>query len=54
MGLPIKLIASVNENDIISKFIESGIFEIGNISKTISPSMDIQSKISTFINKSPL
>mmetsp|Transcript_15108 Transcript_15108/g.21081 ORF Transcript_15108/g.21081 Transcript_15108/m.21081 type:complete len:480 (-) Transcript_15108:24-1463(-) len=43
MGLPIsKIIIGTNENDILSRFFESGTFKRGSVVKTISPSIDIQ------------
>lgn len=43
MGLPIeKLILATNENDILFRVINSGIYKIGNVTETYSPSMDIQ------------
>ncbi len=43
MGLPIeKLVLATNENDILSKFINTGIYKKGKVINTISPSMDIQ------------
>ena len=43
MGLPVdKLILATNENDILSRFFNSGVYEMGNVNFTISPAMDIQ------------
>jgi len=43
MGLNIdKLILATNENDILSKFVNTGIYKKGKVVNTISPSMDIQ------------
>ena len=43
MGLPIsKLILATNENDILSRFFNTGIYGMANVVPTISPSMDIQ------------
>ncbi len=43
MGLPIEqLIVATNRNDILARFFETGIYEAGDVSPTISPSMDIQ------------
>jgi len=43
MGLPIRrLILATNENDILARFFNSGIYERGLISFTHSPAMDIQ------------
>ncbi len=43
MGLPISLlILASNENDILPRFFNTGIYERGSVRKTISPSMDIQ------------
>jgi len=43
MGLPIsKLILATNENDILSRFFNSGIYGMADVVPTLSPSMDIQ------------
>ena len=43
MGLPIeKLILATNENNILTRFIKSGHYTIGDVHPTYSPSMDIQ------------
>ena len=42
MGLPInKLIIATNENDILDRFLKTGVYSIGEVTKTTSPSMDI-------------
>lgn len=43
MGLPISLlILASNENDILSRFFNTGTYSLGKVVPTISPSMDIQ------------
>lgn len=43
MGCPIdKLLLATNENNILAKFFNTGIYEKGEVVHTISPSMDIQ------------
>jgi len=43
MGLPVnKLILASNDNDILSRFFNSGVYERGEVKFTISPAMDIQ------------
>ncbi len=43
MGLPVsRLILASNENDILTRFFNTGIYQRGDVRKTISPSMDIQ------------
>lgn len=43
MGLPVKkLILATNENNILSRFFNSGEYSIGQVVPTLSPSMDIQ------------
>jgi threonine synthase len=43
MGLPIdKLVLATNENDILSRFFNTGEYSQGPVHVTISPSMDIQ------------
>lgn len=43
MGAPIEqLIVATNENDILARFFQSGVYAQGDVAKTLSPSMDIQ------------
>jgi len=43
MGLPIdKLVLATNENDILTRYFKTGIYSLGAVSPTLSPSMDIQ------------
>src|SRR5690554_3360525 len=43
MGLPVTTLAiATNSNDILARTLESGSYEVGSVSPTISPSMDIQ------------
>ena len=43
MGLPIKkLVLATNANDILARFINTGIYESAKVQPTLSPSMDIQ------------
>ncbi|MEW8013894.1 MAG: threonine synthase [Candidatus Sedimenticola endophacoides] len=43
MGLPVeRLILATNRNDILSRFINSGVYSAGDVHPTVSPSMDIQ------------
>jgi threonine synthase len=43
MGLPVKkLILATNENNILSRFFNTGVYSIGEVVPTLSPSMDIQ------------
>lgn len=43
MGLPVKkLILATNENNILSRFFNSGEYSLGEVVPTLSPSMDIQ------------
>jgi threonine synthase len=43
MGVPIhRLILASNENDILSRFFNTGEYAVGEVSPTLSPSMDIQ------------
>jgi len=43
MGLPVKrLILATNENDILSRFFNTGTYSLGQVVPTLSPSMDIQ------------
>jgi threonine synthase len=43
MGLPIdRLVLATNENDILSRFFQTGVYERGAVARTLSPSMDIQ------------
>ena len=43
MGLPIdKLVLATNENDILSRYFNTGVYSVGEVAPTLSPSMDIQ------------
>lgn len=43
MGLPVgRLILATNENDILSRFFNTGVYRRGEVHPTLSPSMDIQ------------
>ena len=43
MGLPVeRLILATNRNDILSRFVNTGVYQAGDVHPTISPSMDIQ------------
>ena len=43
MGLPIdQLIVATNQNDILARFFRTGSYQAGEVTPTISPSMDIQ------------
>jgi threonine synthase len=43
MGLPVqRLLLATNENNILSRFVASGDYSLGEVVQTVSPSMDIQ------------
>lgn len=43
MGIPIrKLVIGTNENDILARFFSKGVYRLGSLQQTLSPSMDIQ------------
>jgi threonine synthase len=43
MGLPVEqLILATNRNDILTRFVNGGVYRAGDVYATISPSMDIQ------------
>jgi threonine synthase len=43
MGLPVeRLVLATNRNDILSRFVNSGVYQAADVHATISPSMDIQ------------
>ncbi|MDD4018917.1 MAG: threonine synthase [Kiritimatiellae bacterium] len=43
MGLPIdKLVLATNENDILARYFTTGVYSLGPVAPTLSPSMDIQ------------
>ena len=43
MGVPIKrFVLATNENDILARFFQTGVYRRGQVHRTISPSMDIQ------------
>ena len=43
MGAPIdSLILATNENDILSRFFNTGVYSLGTVTQTLAPAMDIQ------------
>jgi threonine synthase len=43
MGLPVdRLIIGTNRNDILARFVHTGVYEAGEVHPTLSPAMDIQ------------
>lgn len=43
MGLPVdRLIIATNRNDILTRFVTSGVYQAGEVYQTLSPAMDIQ------------
>ena len=43
MGLPVRrLVVATNENDILARFFSTGVYSLGKVVPTLSPSMDIQ------------
>jgi threonine synthase len=43
MGLPVRrLVLATNENDILARFFATGVYSLGKVHATLSPSMDIQ------------
>ena len=43
MGAPVaRLLLATNENDILSRFFNTGVYSVGTVHPTLSPSMDIQ------------
>lgn len=43
MGLPVgQLVLATNENDILARFFNTGVYSLGEVVPTLSPSMDIQ------------
>ena len=43
MGLPVeRLIMATNRNDILSRFVNTGVYELSEVHPTLSPAMDIQ------------
>ena len=43
MGLPVdKLVLASNENDILARYFSTGVYSLGEVAPTLSPSMDIQ------------
>jgi len=43
MGAPIsRLILATNENDILARFFNSGVYNLGRLCRTLSPAMDVQ------------
>ncbi len=43
MGLPIQhLVLATNRNDILTRFVNTGVYQVGEVHPTLTPSMDIQ------------
>jgi len=43
MGLPIdRLVIATNRNDILVRFVHTGVYQVGEVHQTLSPAMDIQ------------
>lgn len=43
MGLPVsRLILATNRNDILTRFVNTGVYQVGEVHPTLTPSMDIQ------------
>lgn len=43
MGVPIdRLIIATNRNDILTRFVDTGVYAVGEVYRTLSPAMDIQ------------
>ncbi|MDX9869076.1 MAG: threonine synthase, partial [Kiritimatiellia bacterium] len=43
MGLPVdRLVLATNENDILTRYFNTGVYSLGEVAPTLSPSMDIQ------------
>lgn len=42
MGLPLKLVAMVNSNDIVHRTVTTGDFSMANVKQTLAPAIDIQ------------
>ncbi len=43
MGLPVdRLMLATNRNDILSRFVHTGVYQLGEVHPTLTPSMDIQ------------
>lgn len=43
MGLPVdQLVLATNENDILARYFNTGVYSLGEVAPTLSPSMDIQ------------
>jgi threonine synthase len=43
MGLPVdRLVIATNRNDILTRFVRTGVYEAGEVHPTLSPAMDIQ------------
>ena len=43
MGLPVdKLVLATNENDILARYFNTGVYSLSEVAPTLSPSMDIQ------------
>lgn len=46
MGLPIKLVGTVNSNDYLVRMIETGVYSVeGTVIQSVAPAMDIQVRL---------
>lgn len=50
MGLPLKLVAMVNSNDIVHRTVTAGDFSMASVTKTLAPAIDIQVKHNVVIS----
>ena len=42
MGLPVHFVCAVNHNNMLSRMMDDGQCDLGNIDMTLAPAMDIQ------------
>ena len=42
MGLPVKFVCAVNDNDIVARMVNTGVCELGDVRPSIAPAMDMQ------------
>ena len=45
MGLPVKFVCAVNVNDIVARMVNTGRCELGDVTPSLAPAMDMQVSI---------
>ena len=45
MGLPVKFVCAVNSNDIVARMVNTGQCELGHVTPSLAPAMDMQVRL---------